>query len=178
MDDFWADAEKVLAGVAPSIASIIGGPFAGAATTAIIKALNLAPDTPPEQVASAVANASTDQLLALKKADNDFKVQMRTLDIDDAKLAYGDRANARGREVEVKDSTPKYLAFALTVGFFGMLSAACFHGFPAENKSALDIMLGALGSAWTAMIMYYFGDSFGSQGTNRLLFASKPAEDR
>ena len=63
--DFWKDAKNTLGAVAPMLASAVGGPLAGAATTAIVNALGLAPDTTQEQAATAVVGATADQLIAL-----------------------------------------------------------------------------------------------------------------
>lgn len=95
MADFWNAAKGTLSTVAPMLASAVGGPLAGAATGAIVKALGLAPDTKPEDVATAVVGAAPEQLLALKQAEVQFQAQMRQLDIDAAKLTFDDDADAR-----------------------------------------------------------------------------------
>ena len=175
MDDILKVAGGVLAKVAPMLASAFGGPLAGAATGAIISALGLAPDASKEAVAAAVAGATPDQLLALKRADAEFAIAMKKLDLDAAALAGKDLDSARNREVQVRDRTPAYLAYGLSGGFFGLLLFACLRGFPAENATLLNIMLGALGTAWTGAMSYYFGSSAGSQAKDRLLFNSVPA---
>jgi len=175
MDDILKAAGGVLGAVAPMIASAFGGPLAGAATSAIIGALGLAPDASKEAVAQAVVAATPEQLIALKKADNDFRAQMRQLDITEEQLSYTDRASARERETAVKDQTPSILAYGLTCGFFGLLGFATFKGFPPENAALLNIMIGSLGTAWAGAISYYFGSSAGSQAKDATLAASVPA---
>ena len=162
-DDIWGGAKGVLNTVAPLLATAVGGPLAGTAVRAICGALGLASDTPPDQVAAAVQAASPDQLLAIKKAEDDFKVQMKQLNVDAAKLGNEDRANARQREISTKDRTPEVLAVAVTLGFFGLLAIQCFVEIPAANQSLLNIMTGSLGSGWIAMLSYYFGSSSGSK---------------
>jgi hypothetical protein len=159
MSDFWSVAKGTLGTVAPMLASAVGGPLAGAATGAIIKALGLAPDTAPEVVAEAVRNATPEQLLALKQADQTFAAQMKQLDIDAAKLAYSDTADARMREIEVRDHTPSIMAYSLTAGFFGLLSLMMFHAVPAGMETLVNIMLGALGQSFGMSVSYYFGSS-------------------
>jgi hypothetical protein len=159
MSDIWSMARATLSTVAPVLASMVGGPLAGAATGAVIKALNLAPDTAPEVVAQAVVGATPDQLLALKKADQEFAAQMKQLDVDASALAYKDTADARAREVAVKDHTPSVIAYVLTGGFFSLLGAMMFHPLPADNKDLLNIMLGALGASFGMAVSYYFGSS-------------------
>lgn len=159
MPDFWNAAKATLSTVAPMLASAVGGPLAGAATGAVIKALGLAPDTGPEAVAQAVVGATPEQLLALKKADQEFAQAMKALDVDAAKLAYADTADAREREEKVHDHTPAMLAYALSGGFFGLLALMMFHQMPVGSETLMNVMLGALGSSWTMAMSYYFGSS-------------------
>ena len=86
--------------VAPSIASAVGGPLAGMATKAISEALLGKPDGTEEELAQAAIKATPEQLLALKKAENDFALQMRELDIDLERIAGADRDSARNREIK------------------------------------------------------------------------------
>lgn len=174
MADFLDIAKGVLGKIAPTLALAVGGPFAGQATQVICNALGLAPDTPQDQVATAMQSATPDQLLALKKADADFKVAMRQLDIQETQLGYDDTANARAREVAVRDWTPGLLAFGVTLGFFGLLGVLAFHDVPTSNANALTIMLGALGAAFGGVIAYYFGSSRGSQDKDKMLWQSVP----
>ena len=157
--DFWKDAKSTLGAVAPMLASAVGGPLAGAATTAIVNALGLAPDTTQEQAATAVVGATADQLIALRNADHDFAEKMKQLELDAAKLTYDDKANARAREAAVKDHTPAILAAGLTVGFFGLLSVMLFHAVPDGSSTLLNVMLGSLGSSFGMMVAYYYGAS-------------------
>jgi hypothetical protein len=160
------EAGHVLATVAPTIATAVGGPFAGMAVTALQKALGLTPSdtTAGSQAAieQALAVATPEQILALKQAENAFTVQMEQLGITKAQLVYQDIANARAREIAVKDSTPRYLAYLVTVGFFGVLGWLLIEGKPAEGGDVMMVMVGSLGTAWTGIVAYYFGSSSGS----------------
>jgi len=150
--------------VAPSIASAVGGPLAGMATKAISEALLGKPDGSEEELLQAAAKASPEQLLALKKAENDFALQMRELDIDLERIASEDRDSARNREIKTKDWTPKILAGGITVGYFGVLFYMLTHGLPTTGGSeAMLVMLGTLGTAFGGVMAYYFGSSAGSK---------------
>ncbi|MGH7254897.1 MAG: hypothetical protein ACREI3_03885 [Nitrospirales bacterium] len=93
--------------------------------------------------------------------------------MDLEKITAEDRASARQREVALKDWTPAALAFVVTVGFFGVLAYLLKYGTPAHGGEAMLVMLGALGTAWTGIIAYYFGSSAGSKKKDDLL-AKKP----
>jgi hypothetical protein len=149
--------------VAPSIATAVGGPLAGMATRAISEALLGRPDGTDDELVEAAKNATPEQLLALKQAEQDFAVRMRELDIDLERIASADRNSAREREVKTKDLTPRFLAAAVTFGFFGVLSWMIANGLPANGGEAMLVMLGTLGTAWGAIISYYFGSSAGSR---------------
>ena len=150
--------------VAPSIASAVGGPLAGMATRAISEALLGKPDGTEQELENAVASATPEQLLVLKKAEQEFAVKMRELDIDLERISNEDRDSARSREVSLRDWTPRVLAGLITVGYFGVLFWMLRFGLPNTGSSeALLVMLGALGTAWGGVVAYYFGSSAGSK---------------
>lgn len=153
------DWKATLAAIAPAIGTAIGGPFGALAGTAVKAVFGLAEDSTEEATAQALAKATPEQLLALKQADNEFKLNMQKLGIDLAKIDAEDRASARQREMEVKDWTPRALAVGLTIGFFGLLGWLVAHEPPAGSRDILNIMLGSLGTGWVTMLAYYFGSS-------------------
>lgn len=82
-----------------------------------------------------------------------------------------DKDSSRNREIQIanSESAPKLnkiitplLAIFITLGFFTLLTIACFHGFPPANAELLYIMLGSLGTGWIGIVGYYFGSSIGS----------------
>lgn len=153
-----ATALQVLKTVAPTLALAVGGPFGPLAAAAIHAALGTTDAAGAEK---ALVGATPDQLLALQKSNQDFQVQMKQLGIDEQKLSFDDTANARAREVAVKDMTPKVLAYGISIGFFGILGYLLWMGKP-PGGDVIMVMLGSLGTAWTGIISYYFGSSAGS----------------
>lgn len=159
---------NVVRTVAPALATAIGGPLGGMAYRAISAALSGSEDTPEEELAQAVARATPDQLLALKKAEQDFTARMKELDIDLERIASEDRSSARNREIKTKDWTPRILAATVTIGYFGTLFWMLSHGVPKDSE-VLVYMLGVLGTAWGMVMGYYFGSSSGSQEKNAMI---------
>jgi len=149
--------------VAPTLATAVGGPLAGMATRVISEALLGKPDATEAELVEAAKAATPEQLLALKKAEQDFAVRMRELDVDLERIAQADRASAREREVKTGDWTPRLLAASVTIGFFGVLGYMIQHGLPQHGGEAMLVMLGTLGTAWGAIMNYYFGSSAGSK---------------
>ena len=159
----------LLGQLAPSIATALGGPLAGVAVKTLSNALFGHENGTEEQVSEAMATATPDQLAAIKKIDADFKVQMKSLDIDLERIAAGDRDSARQMQRETKDWVPKVLAIVITLGFFGILIWMLLNGMPKTGTEALLMMLGALGTAWTGVVNFYYGSSAGSKAKNDLL---------
>lgn len=174
------DWKKVIGTVAPWIGTALGGPLGGAAVTAVANALGLSEAT-EGAIKQALSGATPEQMLALKQADQSFEIKMRELGISSIKemeqIAAGDRDSARKREVEVKDSTPRNMAYAITVGYFGMLVFIMLAAIPNESRDILNYMLGTLGTAWIAAVTYYFGSTSGSAEKNRLLASTVPTKD-
>jgi hypothetical protein len=169
--DLLAKFGPLLGQIAPSIATALGGPLAGVAIKTLSGALFGHEDASEEQISEAMLAASPDQLAAIKKIDADFKVQMKSLDIDLERIAAGDRDSARQMQRETKDWVPKLLAIVITIGFFGILVWMLVMGMPQTGTEALLMMLGALGTAWTGVVNFYYGSSAGSKAKTDALSA-------
>lgn len=150
---------QVLKTVAPTLALAVGGPFGPIAAAAIHAALGT---TDQKSAETALLTATPDQLLALKKADQDFQVRMKELGIEEEKLAFDDIANARAREIAVKDKTPSVLVYLTTTGFFSALLGAFLVTIPETSKGIVYSMIGSLGTVWITQMGFYFGSSMGS----------------
>jgi hypothetical protein len=159
----------LLSQVAPTIATALGGPLAGVAIKTLSNALLGHEEGTEEQVSAAMQSASPEQLATIKKIDADFKIRMKELDIDLERISAGDRDSARKMHIETKDWVPKVLAIAITLGFFGILVWMLVYGMPPNGTEALLMMLGALGTAWTGVVNFYYGSSAGSKAKNDIL---------
>jgi len=173
MDLSKFDWKSVVRTVAPALATALGTPLAGVATKVITDVLlgdDGAGDVTDQMLEQAVRTASPDQLIALKQAGMQFEADMAKLGVDLERLANEDRASARRREVETGDIwTPRALAAGVTAGYFGVLAWLLAAGAPPEGGEALLVMLGSLGTAWIAIISYFYGSSAGSKQKNDLM---------
>lgn len=171
------DWKSVISTVAPWLGTALGGPLGGAAVGAVADALGLSEKT-EGAIKQALAGVTPEQMLAMKTADQSFAIEMQKLGFTNVQameqIAAGDRDSARKREIEVKDHTPRNLAYAITIGFFSILAVLMFGDIPTGSKEVLYIMLGTLGTAWTGVISYYFGSTSGSVEKTKLLAASTP----
>lgn len=163
----------LLGQIAPTIATAIGGPVAGMAVKALAGALGLTPDASADDIQTAMMSATPEQLAAIKKVDADFKVQMKELDIDLERIAAGDRDSARSMQMRTSDWIPRAMAIMVTFGFFGILTWLLTKGVPPTGSETLIYMLGALGTAWTGIVQFYFGSSAGSKAKTDALVAGE-----
>ncbi len=163
------DWKSVLKTAAPAVATALGGPLAGLAVKTIGDKLLGNPNASEADVEAAIAAMSPADMVKLREIDADFKKHMTDAGIQLEEIAAGDRDSARQREIALKDLTPSILAYAVTLGFFGILGYLIRFGLPAQNGDALLIMLGSLGTAWTGIVAYYYGSSAGSRAKTEII---------
>jgi hypothetical protein len=172
------DWKSMIKSVAPMIGTALGGPFGGAATKMLLNVLDPAGKTDPNSdsdVSKLVSDAMGDlnKVAQIQQAEQQFKLQMAQLGFQNEKdladIAFEDRSSARNREIQVRDWTPKVLGFLITMGFFGILIFMLKWDIPDKSRDVLNIMLGALGTAWISVVTYYFGSSAGSDKKTDLL---------
>jgi hypothetical protein len=168
---------KAVARTAPKIAAELGGPLAGAAVAAIARAIFGKDDAPEEELADAVANATAEQLIALKRAENEFRLAIRNAALEERRIESGDRASARERQAKMRDWTPSVLGALIIAGFFITLAAMLAKRLPAGTETEFSIMLGALATMTAAVVNYFFGSSAGSREKTMLLSGAKKTEE-
>jgi hypothetical protein len=173
MDGIWKVAGGILGTVAPTIATAIGGPLAGQAVRFITDALGLPAGTAEAEVAQAVQRATPEQLLALKKADQDFAVRMRELDVDLERIAGLDRDSARRMQMETKSGVPALIAVGVMLGFVAS-SVAVLGGWVEGLKDPLTAALigtviGNITSATMLILNFYFGTTASSRNKDETI---------
>jgi hypothetical protein len=163
---------KVAPWVAAAAASAVPGPV-GMAAKLVSSIIGKPVPEDPEQIDKAVQGMTPEQITQLQSENHQFEETMRKMGFDHEealeKIMADDRANARARQIALKDRVPAILAMAVTVGFFGLLFLMLKFPPPAQNEKLLDIMIGSLGAAWLAIITFYFGSSAGSEHKNEII---------
>ena len=115
----------------------------------------------PKAIEKAVAEATPEQMLELKKAENAFEIQMKELDVDVFKLETEDKQDARGKFS--KDWTARIMGITVVGGFMGYIFLVTLQP-PEQNSEALiNLVLGYLGGLASAVISFYFGASHTSK---------------
>jgi heme A synthase len=162
--NFGQKALQILKTFAPTLALAVGGPVGPFAAAALHAVFGTVDDKGAE---AAILGATPEQLAALQKADRDFETHMADLGVTKDKMVFDDIANARAREISVRDNTPRILAYVVTTGFFLVLGYMLKYGTPPTGSEAFLVMLGSLGTAWAGIMTYYYGSSAGSAAAHQ-----------
>ena len=174
---------QALAGIAPTIASAllpgVGGVVAGSAIKAVTAALGAPDGHPPQDLAKMLESGlAPKDMTALRKADNDFAIQMRELDIKLEDLHREDRSDARQMQVRTRSVVPGALSLIVVAAFIGLVGYVAHEAFnPPMHGAAVDSTLMNLvfsvvsyaAGAATTVLTYWFGSSQSSEDTNQHL---------
>lgn len=165
--------KRAVAKAAPEIARSLGGPLAGAAVAAAARAVLGKEAVEEEALAEAVEKATPEQIVALVRADNEFRIALRNAAVEEQRIDAADRASARERQRAMTDWTPTALGALIIGGFFLTLGAMVAKRLPPGAETEFSIMLGALATMTAAVVNYFFGSSAGSREKTRLLGEAK-----
>ncbi len=147
--------KNIVGAVAPTLGTALGGPMGGMAANMISEVLGVPNDQ--KSIQKAIQNATPEQMLELKKAEQQFEVQMKELDVDVFKLETQDKQNARS--MFNKDWTARIIGLFTIGGFLGYIFLVTLQP-PEQNSEALiNLVLGYLGGLASAIISFYFGAS-------------------
>lgn len=173
------DFTSIIRTIAPWIGTALAGPLGGMAVEAAAGALGLS-DKTVDAVKQAMGGATSEQLLALKQADQAFALQMQALGFkqvtDLEALAAGDRKDARAMQISTRSWVPAALSVIITLGFLGLLTGMMTGYLKAEDNQAMLLMLGALGVAFGQVINFWLGSTSESSRKTELLAQADPVK--
>jgi hypothetical protein len=167
-------AKEVIAVVAPTLGAALGGPLGGLAGQIIG---GIVGGNDPKALEEALLTQKPETLLALRKAEQEFKLRLKELEIEEDKLVFGDRSNAR--ELAKLDMTPHKTISALFIGGYFLIFVAIASGTIVPDESQLEnvrTLLTMLGTSIPMILAFWFGSNSGSKEKTALLFQSKPAD--
>jgi hypothetical protein len=169
----WMNVVKT---VAPWIGTALAGPLGGLAVEAAATALGVSEKT-TDALKQALSGATPEQMLSLKKADQDFSVQMQQLGYktltDLEAIAAGDRKDARDMQKTTRSRVPAVLSIIVTVGYFGILVGMMTGMLKVQDSQALLLMLGSLSTGWGVVMAFWFGTTNDSGRKTDLLAGKK-----
>ncbi len=164
----------ILKTLAPTVASALGGPLAGAAVSALGGILGLSEAT-QDKIAAVIQNGqmTAEQVAQIKALELQYQNEEKERGFRYAELEFKDRDSARGREVQTKDSTNKILAFTIVGSFIAMVGAALL-GYAKVESALAGTLVGYLSAKAEQVLAYYFGSSRGSEAKTELLAKAQP----
>ena len=147
----------LLKGLAPAVATAVGGPLGGLAVTAIANKFGVADDI--EAVAKAIAG------------DPEAATKLAELDLRQFELENQDRDSARHMQETALNQEDKFakhfiywFAWFWSVGSMAYFFAITFGQVPASGKDFGNIILGfLLGTAVATIISFFYGSSKSSK---------------
>ena len=146
---------NIVGSVAPTLGAALGGPLGGMAGDVISKVLGV--ENNPASLEKAIAQATPEQLMEIKKAEIEFEAKMKELDVDIYKIEAEGKKDARKHFS--KDWTARIIGIAMVGGFLGYIFLVTLQP-PEQNSEALiNLVLGYLGGLASAVISFYFGAS-------------------
>ena len=147
--------KNIVGAVAPTLGTALGGPMGGMAANMIADVLGV-PNN-PKSIEKAIQEATPEQMLELKKVEQDFELKMKELEVDVFNLEVADGQDAR--KAFSKDWTARIVGVSVVGGFMGYIFLVTLQP-PEQNSEALiNLVLGYLGGLASAVISFYFGAS-------------------
>ncbi len=173
--------QTALASVAPTLATMLGGPLAGTAVTALEGALGLAPGAGADGITSVLkaGNMTPDQLAAVRAADQKHAETLQQMQIDVQKLnadaaaaataaEIDDRKSARTMQTATRSYTVPALAWLVVVGFIAVIGLKLTGHVAPSDQTAGDLIT-TLRDSLILVLSFYFGSSHGSQAKDAVL---------
>jgi|TARA_R110002012_G_scaffold100348_3_gene238983 hypothetical protein len=141
--------------LAPTLGAALGGPVGGAAATMLADVLGC--DPTPQKMEKALAQATPEQLAEIKKAELDFEVRMKELEVDVFALETKDIQNARDSFSE--DWTARAIAIMSILLFGGYVLLVTLQPADDNDLNVVNLVLGYLGGIVSSVVSFYFGAS-------------------
>jgi hypothetical protein len=180
-----------LASIAPTLATMLGGPFAGAAITALEGALGLAPGAGADEITKIVQTGAMtpETLAAVRAADQKHEETLKQQGVDlvkinadhEAAMAVtdaSDRDSARKREIAVRGWTTPVMAWTIVCASLALVAATVSGNITKDPSLAgqVGIVTGYLLNEAKSVVAYYFGSSFGSDRKTELIAQGSPGQ--
>ena len=159
-----------LAKLAPTAATLLGGPLAGLAVNMIGDALGLK-DATKETIMEVVQSGTMtpEQVAAVKTAEANLKIKLKELDIRLEEIHAADRDSARRMQIQNRSWIPAVLSVLTVGGFFYLLYGAAIGAFKLEGSDIMMLLLGVLARETAGVYAYWLGSSSGSAQKTELL---------
>ena len=148
----WSDLGKTIAGFAPLLGGVVGGP-AGAGIGSII-ASAFGVEDEPSAIAKAIAS-DPGAAIKLKEIELNNKVDLERIALDVVKTELADKQNARLNHKH--SNMPAILSGVLSLVIVGIIYLLFYSPVPEGSKDVLFMLLGVVVKEWGGAMQYWFG---------------------
>lgn len=170
------DWKAFVQGLAPVLGTALGGPMAGAAVKILAGAMLGNENASEADVAAALTSGQLtgEQVVAISAAEQQFELQMRTLEIDVLKINQAaddallrDVQDARARQVATKDPTPQIILGVAGAIYFLQFVVFIFWHLPDDEFTRALIVrgFGTVDGVLLTCVAYFVGSSRGSKAS-------------
>lgn len=171
----WIDTLKALA---PTVATALGGPLAGAAVSALGGILGV-PDATQDAIAKLFKDGqlSQEHLAEIRKLELQFQNDEKERGFKYSELEFKDRDSARNMATATHSVTPAVLTWLIVVLTLAAEAALLFNQVPpGADPIIIGRVLGTMDSALVMVLSFWFGSNSSSQQKTALLAAANPVK--
>ena len=156
--------KKIIGTVAPTAATMLGGPLAGMATRELSQRLLGKDSSDESEIEQLLLSGDPDAMVRLKEVESNLKTRMKELEIDANRINMEDRSSARRRQVDMHDWTPNVLGVGIIIGYFVTQYIIFTKVELTEDLMPVVMrMLGILDAMILAVIYFFYGSSSGDK---------------
>jgi len=169
----WMDTLKALA---PTVATALGGPLAGAAVSAIGSLLGI--DKPTQETIGKMftdGQITPDQLAEIRKLEMQYQNDEKERGFKYSELEFKDRDSARNMAIQTHSVTPSLLTWIIVTLTLLAEAALLFNQVPpGADPIIIGRVLGTMDSALVMVLSFWFGSNSNSQRKTELLAQAQP----
>lgn len=162
---------ETLKSLAPTVATALGGPLAGAAVSALGGILGV-PDATQETIGKLFKDGqlSQEHLAEIRKLELEYQNNEKERGFKYAELEYKDRDSARNMAVQTHSLTPSVLTWLIVTLTLLAEAALLFNQVPpGADPIIIGRVLGTMDSALVMVLSFWFGSNSSSQQKTALL---------
>lgn len=148
----WSKLGKTIAGFAPMLGGVVGGPAGAGIGSVIASAFGV--DNEPDKILNAIKN-DPDALVKLKEIELNNKTELERISMETARIEIADKQNARKEHQH--SNMPAVLSVALTIFIIGIVCALFYMSPPEGAREVLFMLLGVVIKEWSNSMHYWYG---------------------
>lgn len=162
----WLETLKTLA---PTVATALGGPLAGAAVSALGGILGV-PDATQATIGNLFKDGqlTAENLAEIRKLELQYQNDEKERGFKYSELEFKNQDSARQMQIATHSKMPGTLTILVTIGFFSILALLFFHPELKGNEIVM-VMVGQLSAVWAGCVSFYTGTTYSSASKNSLL---------